>query len=216
MRRLLPALIAFALALALSLWALGRLPAQVPTHWGFDGRPDGFSSPAVAAFLLPGFLVLLAGIFHLLPRLDPLQRAYTEASSPYWVIANLVLIFIAILHATLLGFAIGWPVRMETVAPVGVGVLLTVIGGLMGRMPPSWFMGIRTPWTLSSEAVWRRTHRVGGVCFMAAGVLVIASGVVRPEGMVMPLLILAGIAAAVPVAFSYVAWRGEQRAHQPD
>jgi uncharacterized membrane protein len=215
MIRLLPGFLATLLALGLSLWARPRLPAQVATHWGLDGSPDGWSSAAVAAFGLPGFMLLLAGVFLLLPRLDPLQRAYTERSSPYWLIANVVLAFTAILHAAVLAFALGWPVRVATVAPVGVGVLFILIGVLMHRMPPSWFMGIRTPWTLSSDVVWRKTHQLGGVCFAVAGLLLVVAGLVRPEGLLVTLMIVAGVAAAVPVAYSYVAWKEELGRRNP-
>ncbi len=211
MPRLLPGLLAILAALALSFWLEPQLPERVATHWGLDGQPDGWSSPLVAAFLLPGFMLLLAGIFQVLPRLDPLKRAYSEAGSPYWIIANVVLGFMAVLHGAVLGFALGWPIRMATLAPVGVGVLFVILGALMHRMPPSWFMGIRTPWTLSSESVWRKTHQLGGICFVVAGVLLAIAGWVRPEGMLVTLMILAGVAAAVPVAYSYVAWRREGR-----
>lgn len=215
MPRLLPGLLA-GLAAALCSWVLfDRLPDQVATHWGVDGQPDGYSSRAVAAFLLPGFILLLAGLFQVLPRLDPLKRAYTETSSPYWVIANATLLFTAVLHVALLGFAVGWPVRIATVVPVGVGGLFVIIGLLMERMPPSWFMGIRTPWTLSSEAVWLRTHQVGGVCFIVAGILLVVAGFVHPEGLLMTLMVLAAVSAAIPVAYSYVAWRAEQRGGRP-
>ncbi len=209
MTRLLPGFLATLMALGLSLWARPRLPARVATHWGLDGSPDGWSSATVAAFGLPVFMLVLAGVFLLLPRLDPLQRAYSERSSPYWVIANVVMAFTAVLHATMLAFALGWPVRIATVAPIGVGLLFILIGALMHRMPPSWFMGIRTPWTLSSDEVWRKTHQLGGVCFAVAGVLLVVAGFARPQGLLVTLMIVAGVAAAVPVAYSYVAWREE-------
>ena len=82
----------------------------------------------------------------------------------------------------LVGVNLGWPIEIPMLIPVGVGLLLMVIGNLMPRMRPNWFMGIRTPWTLASESVWRKTHRLGGYCFMAMGVLMVAIGFVATPG----------------------------------
>lgn len=211
MLRLLPGLLALLAAALVSWLVFDKLPERVATHWGLDGQPDGSSSRATAAFLLPGFGVLLAVLLRFLPTFDPLQRAYTESRSPYWIIANATLIFMAALHLAILGFALGWPIPIGTVVPIGVGALFIVIGALMERMPPSWFMGIRTPWTLSDEEVWVKTHRLGGVCFILAGALLIVAGFVKPDGLLISLLILAGVSAAIPVAYSWVAWRAAQQ-----
>lgn len=207
MSKLLPGLLAILIAAVVSWLTVDMLPERVPTHWGLDGQPDGYSSPEVAAFLLPGFALVLAAILALVPRLDPRQEAYTQAGSPYWIIANAALVFMAVLHLTIIGFAFGWPIPIGTVVPMGVGILFIIIGALMERMPPSWFMGIRTPWTLSNDEVWRKTHQVGGVCFILAGLLLVVAGFVKPEGLLITLIVVAGVSAAVPVAYSWVLWR---------
>jgi uncharacterized membrane protein len=211
MPRLLPGLLALLAAAIVSWLAVDHLPDRVPTHWGLSGEPDGYSSPTVAAFMLPGFGLVLAAILQLLPRLDPRQEAYSEPRSPYWIIANVTLGFLAVLHLTIIGFALGWPIPVGTVVPVAVGILFIIIGALMERMPPSWFMGIRTPWTLSNDEVWRKTHQIGGVCFILAGLLLVIAGFARPVGLLILLLIVAGITAAVPVAYSWVVWRAGRR-----
>jgi uncharacterized membrane protein len=207
MPKLLPGLLAILIAAVVSWLTVDMLPERVPTHWGLDGQPDGYSSPGVAAFLLPGFALVLAAILAFVPRLDPRQEAYTQPGSPYWIIANATLVFMAALHLTIIGFAFGWPIPIGTVVPVGVGILFVVIGALMERMPPSWFMGIRTPWTLSNDEVWRKTHQVGGICFIVAGLILVVAGFVKPEGLLITLLVVAGVSAAVPVAYSWVLWR---------
>jgi uncharacterized membrane protein len=211
MPKLLPGLLAILIAAVVSWLTVDQLPDSVPTHWGLDGQPDGYSSPGVAAFLLPAFGLVLAAILAVIPRLDPRQEAYTQAGSPYWIIANAALVFLAALHLTIIGFAFGWPIPIGTVVPIGVGILFIIIGALMERMPPSWFMGIRTPWTLSNDEVWRKTHQVGGVCFILAGLLLVVAGFVKPEGLLITLLVVAGVSAAVPVAYSWVVWRGTNR-----
>ncbi len=211
MRKMAPAFVATLAALGFSLWALPQLPAQVATHWGFSGEPDGWSSAAFAAFLLPGMMLLLSALFSALPTIDPLKRNYEFHGSVYFLLANVIVIFMVVLHLLVLGTALGWPVDMRVAMPILLGALFVFIGNLMTRIRPNWFMGIRTPWTLSSERVWRKTHRVGGYCFTIAGLVVMVSGFVVPGAMATKVLLAALLPAIVwPVVYSYLEWRRER------
>ncbi len=210
MRKLLPGLAALLAALAFSLWALGRLPARVAIHWGISGRPDGWASPGGAAVMLPLVGLGVMALMAFLPRIDPKRANYQLHGSTYFLIVNAVGVFVAVVQAGLIGFALGWPVRMGSLVPIGVGILFIIIGNVLSRLRPNWFAGIRTPWTLSSERVWRETHRVGGYCFMVAGILLAVVGLLLP-GSIVPAVIGAGvIAAVIPIVHSYVLWRSER------
>src|SRR2546427_7244662 len=82
---------------------------------------------------------------------------------------------------------LGCPVAMSRLMPVGVGLLFIVLGNSLARVQPTWFVGIRTPWTLSSDTVWRKTHRTGGVTVVIArgGVLTAAVVVGPPVGVLL-------------------------------
>lgn len=209
MRRLVPGLAALAAALAFGLWALERLPAEVVTHWGLSGEPDGWSSRGAAVLMLPALGVALAVMFLVLPRIDPRRESHELHGPTWWLLANATLVFLAAVHAAAIAFNLGWPVRMDMLVGIGVGALFVVIGNLMTRMRPNWFMGIRTPWTLSSEAVWRKTHRVGGYTFIAAGAAMALAGALRSSAVGIVAIVAVGVAAIVPVAYSYFAWREE-------
>lgn len=211
MRRLMPGLGGLVIAAGFSVWAYGRLPGQVITHWGIDGRPDGWASPLVAAVLIPAVGLALALIFLVLPRIDPRREAYSTSGSPYWVIANAVLALLAVLHVLVLGHSLGWAVNALAMVTVGVGGLFVLIGALMPRMRPSWFMGIRTPWTLSDDGVWEATHRLGGRLFMASGVVIALSSLVEGNWWLIGSFVLAMVLALVPVAYSWWLWRQRQR-----
>lgn len=211
MRKLGPALIATAAALALSVWALPHLPDRMPVHWGLSGQPDGWSSTLVGALLLPGIMVLLTGIFAVLPGMDPLRKNYDFHGSVYYLLVNVVVCFMLVIHGMVLGAALGWNVRMGAVIPVLVGALFVFIGRLMPRMRPNWFMGIRTPWTLSSPEVWRKTHLVGATSFTVAGVAIMLIGLAGwPSVGAKGLLIAAILAGLWPVVYSYLEWRRER------
>jgi uncharacterized membrane protein len=209
MRRLTPGAIGLVASLAFAGWAYQRLPSEVVTHWGVDGRPDGWSSPLTAVVVFPAVGLLLLLIFWVLPRIDPRREAYTSASSPYWILANIVMLVVAVLHVVVLGNALGWAIQIPILVPLMVGVLFVLIGILMPRMQPSWFMGIRTPWTLSSDEVWARTHRMGGRFWIAAGLLLALAGL---GGRFLLFVGIGGAIVAVlaPVVYSWRLWRDHQ------
>ena len=211
MRKMLPAFLGTAAALAFSLWARPQLPPQVVTHWGVDGQPNGWSSATFAAFLFPGMMLLMSALLAALPSIDPLKKNYAFHGSVYFLLANVVVLFMGLVHVLVLGSALGWPVNMRLALPILIGALFVLIGRLLPRMQPNWFMGIRTPWTLSSERVWRKTHEVGSTCFTLAGVAVMVVGFLAPGAMATKVM-LAVIMVAVlwPVVYSYLEWRREK------
>lgn len=215
MKRLVPGLGGLLVAAGFSFWAYSQLPGEVVTHWGIDGRPDGWSSPVMAAAMLPAIGLVLALVFLALPSIDPRREAYQTPGSPYWVIANAVLVLLAFIHLMVLGHALGWAVNAVLVVVGGVGVLFVILGLLMPRMQPSWFVGIRTPWTLSDDEVWAATHRLGGRLFVAAGVVIVAAAALGGNWWLVGAFVVAGVLALVPVVYSWWLWRERQRLTRP-
>jgi len=214
MRKLLPGLAGLLVAVGFSIWAYAQLPARVTTHWGIDGRPDGWSSPLVAAVLIPAVGLLLSVIFLALPRIDPRRDAYQGQRAPYWIVANAVLVLLAVVHSLVLAHALGWAVNAVAVVTMAVGALFILMGVLMPRMRPSWFMGIRTPWTLSDDRVWHETHRLGGRIFVAAGVIIAISGLLPGNWWLIWAIGLAIVLALVPVGYSWWLWKKGVRSEE--
>ena len=123
---------------------------------------------------------------------------------------NAVLILLALIHVAMLGKALGWTINLTRIAALGLGGILVLLGNLMTRIRPNWFMGIRTPWTLSSDTVWRKTHRFGGVAFVIAGVCVAATALMASSWALYAALGLTGAAGLCSVVYSYLVWKGEQ------
>ncbi len=211
MRKLMPAVLITLATLAFSWWAWPQLPERVVTHWGANGQPNGWSSPTFAAFLMPGMMALLTLIFAALPHIDPLKKNYEFHGSVYFLLVNVLIGFTAIIQVLVLGSALGWPIEINAAIPVLLGALFLFIGNLLPRIRPNWFMGIRTPWTLSSERVWRKTHRVGGYAFSLAGLIFLVLAVL-PTGSMNIVFMLAVIMPIVlwPVLYSYLEWRREK------
>lgn len=210
MRKLVPGLLFVAIAAGFSLWAYPHLPAQVATHFNLRGQPNGWSSRPVAAVLSPALGIVLALVFAVLPHIDPRRANYALFGPTYWTIANAVLVFVAAVHVLSLGKALGWDVNMSRVTSLGVGGLFVLLGNLMTRIRPNWFVGIRTPWTLSSDTVWRKTHRVGGIAFVASGFCIAATALFASPWALYAAIAVAAAAALGSVVYSYVLWTNEQ------
>ena len=203
-------LVIAAVAVAVSIWAYPQLPPTVATHWNVRGTPDGFSSRAVAVAIIPGVILVITALFNVLPRLDPRRENYTKFIGTYWLIANAVILFILIGHAMIIATGLGFAVKIDRLMPIGVGLLFIVLGNYVTRVEPNWFVGIRTPWTLSSDTVWRKTHRTGG-WLMVVGGFVIAACAFLPHGAFLPLFIGAiVIVAVIPIVQSYILWKREK------
>ena len=196
----------------LSVWAYPQLPPRVAMHWGVGGQPDGYSSKLLAVVMLPLMILAMRALLSVLPRIDPKGENYQKFASTYWLIFNGVILFMGLLHVATLAYGLGAPVRMDRVAASGVGVLLIVVGNYLTRVQPNWFVGIRTPWTLSSEPVWRRTHRVGGWILAGGGALMVLT-VFLPASTQLPIFIATiALVTVIPVVLSYVWWKREREA----
>lgn len=198
------------LAAAFSVWAYPRLPDVVTTHWNFKGQPDGYSSRLLAAGLLPLFLAVLPLIFRVLPKIDPKGENYAKFSEAYWLIANTVVLFLAGVHVAVLLNAMGTPIDINLVVGLGVGLLLMVMGNYLGKVQPNWFMGVRTPWTLASDTVWRKTNRTAGWLFVLAGLIIAVVSFVPSIPTVTVMGVAIALAALIPVVQSYVLWKKER------
>ena len=205
-------LVIAALAVAISIWAYPNLPPTVATHWNLRGEADGFSSRLVAVAIGPLVVLGITVLFNVLPRFDPRRENYAKFLSAYWLFANAVIVFMLILHAIVVATGLGYAVRIDRLMPLFIGLLFVVIGNYLTRVEPNWFVGIRTPWTLSSDTVWRKTHRTGG-WLMVIGGLAVATGAFLPHAALLPLLILTVVVVAViPIVQSYVLWKRERGA----
>jgi len=206
-----PLLLAF-IGAAASFAVYPRLPETMVVHWDIDGNPNGWMPRAFGAFFGPVFLIAIWQLMRLLPRIDPREANYARFAGTYDTIVAAALLLILATHGIVLAVALGYRVPVSRLVPALVGALFVVIGNVMPRVRPNWWAGVRTPWTLSSDRVWARTHRLAGFSMTVAGVVTIVSALVLPARLGLPVLIAAVVAATIgPVVYSYLTWKREQR-----
>lgn len=192
---------------AFALGVYARLPQRIPSHWNLQGEVDGWMDKPWGPFMQPAIATLMLGLLWLLPRIDPRRANVEHFAEDRRLIVNLIILFMAVVQGATFAHALGWPVQVDRVILAAIGLLFVGLGNYLPRIRSNWFMGIRTPWTLDNERVWRATHRVGGRTFVAAG-LVMALAALLPE----PLRewtagAAIAVAVAVPLVYSYVAYR---------
>jgi uncharacterized membrane protein len=203
-----PVVIALMVAFALAVY--GRLPEQIPTHFDLSGEPDDWTDRFPGAFVMPAMAVGVYLLLFALRRIDPRRAHYDRFEGTYWVILNVIAITMAAFQVLTLGLALGWPIDMGRAITVTVGLLFVGLGNYLPRIRSNWWIGIRTPWTLESETVWRETHRVAGWTFVAAGLALVAGGLFVPAGTrEWTSGIALAIGVAVPFVYSYLAFRRE-------
>ncbi len=196
------------LAAALSAWAYPQLPPHVPTSWDLAGHASGYSSRLSAVILIPSIAALTWILAIVLPAISPRSYRFAgDAADAFYeaivaVIAILVAIHFVLLHAEIAG----------TTPPAGVifgliGVLLAAIGLLIGRVSKNFFMGIRTPWTLANDEVWRRTNQLGGRFMVVGGLAIVAMSAFPVAWTVGPFVAIVLLSTLVPVVYSYVLYK---------
>jgi len=199
-------LIVIALVVGLTLYA--RLPDPMPSHWNAAGQIDGYMSKFWGIFLVPIITVVLLPIFLVIPYIDPLKANIAKFRGIYnWFIVVFVAYMLYVYVLTLLA-ALNVQFNMTVMLMPVVGLLFVGIGYMMGQAKRNFFIGIRTPWTLSSETVWDETHKLGSKLFMIAGAVTVITGFVGEIGIWLMIAALL-IAAFVPMVYSYILWRRE-------
>lgn len=218
MRKWIPLLIVAAAFIA-SAVVFPRLPERMPTHWDLSQQPSGsvptpneWSDRVWGAWLLPIFLLGMWGVVRIVPRIDPRGSNYAKFGGAFEVIIGSIMLFILALHIVVLAASLGYPVQVQRIIPLGAGVLLIVIGNLLPRTRPNWFLGIRTPWTLSSDRVWEKTHRFGGRMFVGGGILTTIAALLWVQWASRVLVGGMAVVAVSVLIYSYLEWKREQPA----
>ncbi len=203
--------------LAVSAWAWPQIPddAQIPIHWGPSGAVDGYGPKWLGLLVLPAVALGLAALLAFIPNIEPRRENLARSGTAYVAICLAALGFLGAIHVVAVIAALGGDVDMTAVALIGAGVLFVVIGNFLGKTRSNWFLGIRTPWTLSSDLAWTRTHRVGGWLFLALGlVTVVTTIVIGAEIAIWVMLAMLAIGVVFLFGYSYFVWRDDP-ARQP-
>ncbi len=197
-------LIALLATSAIIVYMYPSIPPIIASHWNMEGTADGFSQKEMIFLPLAialGVLVLL----EFLPRFDPLQKNYAKFEHPYGLFRLTLVLFFCYLALAMLAFNF-YEFNFSYAMIPALAALFYILGTIMGKLRRNWFIGIRTPWTVSSDVVWEKTHQKASVIFRFLGILLLFLLVI-PQNAVLAMVAFAVISVAYLVWYSYSEWK---------
>jgi uncharacterized membrane protein len=150
------------------------LPDPMASHWGINDQVNGTIPKFWGVFLVPLISLGLFLLFLLIPAIDPLKENIAEFRDTFNLFIAFVVLFLMYVQGLTLAWNLGFThFKMSTSLMPALGLLFILVGYMIRKAKRNFFIGIRTPWTLSSDQVWDETHRVGSWLFIGSGVLAI-------------------------------------------
>ena len=204
-------LIIILISIVLSFYFYAHWPAQVASHWNFRGEVDGYGSSMFMAFFFPLLFIGMYLLFLVLPYIDPKRERYAEFAKTYHIFKAVIIAALFAVYLVTGIYNLGYSFNVGIAVAVIIGILMIVIGNYLGRIKFNYFMGIRTPWTLASETVWNKTHRVGRWFFILFGVLIIIAPFLPEVLGIITFIAGAAIVVIGSFLYSYVAFLQEKK-----
>ena len=196
-------------AFAAGAYLYPSMPGNMASHWDANGQVNGYMSKFWALFLLPIVTLAAYSLFLLLPKIDPLKANYKKFRKYYDGFLAAFVLFMAYIYALTVLWNKGFDFDMTAAIIPAMATLFYFVGVLLEKAKQNWFIGIRTPWTLSSEAVWDKTNKLGAKIFKIFGAASLLG--VFLEGTYFFLLIIALVIASLYlIVYSYFAFRKEK------
>ncbi len=183
--------------IGLALW--DKLPDTIPTHFGMDGTPNGWSSKPFTVFGIPCLMLL----FHLLcvggTSMDPKYDQMSDKlfAIVLWICPACSLLVVVASY----GSALGWEMNIAKYIMIGCGILFMIIGNYLPKCKQNYTMGIKLPWTLDNEENWNRTHRMAGFLWVIGGVLIIINAFLEWNWL---FLVIVFAMTLIPTVYSYL------------
>lgn len=179
-----------------------QMPDIMASHWNAQGEVNGYMSKFWALFLMPIFALAIFALFLAIPKIDPLKANIKKFEKYFDGFVLLFILFFSYIYILTILWNIGVRFNMTYSILPAMGILFYYVGVLMKNAKRNWFIGIRTPWTLSSDIVWDKTHKLGAKLFKIAGVIALL-GIFAGENAVYFILIPVMCAAIYPCVYSY-------------
>ena len=190
---------------AVAAWIYPTLPDPMPTHWNIEGEVDQYLPKPWGVIILPASAIFVFIVFRLIPVISPKGFKTGEFADVMNIFQVIMVGFVSLVCILVMLESLGFDVRLNQVIYLAIGALFIVIGSYLRQVRKNFFVGFRTPWTLTNDEVWDKTHRLGGRLLIVIG-LVFASGAILP---IHPgwLIAIVFTLLLVPVIYSYFLYR---------
>ncbi len=171
----------FVVSLLLGLWVYFTTPnVPVPVHLNMRGEVDGYGSKFMGTLLFPLVILVVGLLLIYLEKIDPFRENVKRSRKAIDATLDIMAAFMLFFQ-----IAFSWLIKTNSnkldtaVLYVGMGIMFILIGNYLPTIKRNFFVGVRTPWTLASDSVWRSTHRLAGWAFVLLGIWTILVGILK-------------------------------------
>lgn len=194
----------------LSIYFYPQMPERMVSHWGIHGEANGSIGRFWGSFIGPFVITILSLLFIVIPKIDPLKENIKEFRKYFDVFVALLLLFMLALQALMILWNLGIQIPIVPFISVWIAVLFFFVGLLCEHAKKNWFIGIRSPWTMSSEAVWDKANKLAGKLFKICGIIALLGIVVPPEWAFVLILVPIIASAFYTTYYSYREYQKEE------
>lgn len=189
-------------AVVLSIYVYPLLPDTVAIHWNASGQANGYSSKLFHVLLFPGIILFMYALFEILPRIEVFRKNLQSFSKHFFAIKVALLSFFVYVYVLATAANLGYTFNFGIWLMPALGLLFVIIGYAIQFAKRNFFVGIRTPWTMASDTVWKKTHKAGSKVFIGLGVWTALIGFIFPPKWLIWVMIVP-LAASVVWMFWY-------------
>ena len=192
-------------AVGVSVLAYPKLPDRMASHWGPGGQVDGWMSKSICVWIMPGIMLFQTVLFFVILRIDPLRKNIDNFFGYYAGFVIILNLFLLAVQGWMILWNLNIQISSNVFMPIGLACLIFYLGIVMTHVKPNWFIGIRTPWTLSDPVVWQKTHKLGGILFRIAAIIMLC-GAAFPRYAI--IFVLAPVLSVAAITVLYSLWIG--------
>ena len=198
------------ISFAVGAYFYSSFPEMMASHWNAQGQVDGYMSKFWGVFLMPIILVGMILLFIIVPKIDPLKENIEKFRDYYEKFIAAISLFLFYIYILTIIWNLGIKFEMNSLLIPAFGILFYYIGVVVENAKRNWFIGIRTPWTISSDSVWEKTHRLGGKLFKVAGIIAVL-GLLFSKYTILFVLIPVLSLSLYLVIYSYLEYQREKK-----
>jgi len=198
------------LSFAIGIYLYAEMPTIIASHWNTQGQVNGYLSKFWGLFLMPIISFALFLLFIAIPKIDPLKQNIAKFRKYFDRFVILVMLFLFYIYLLTIFWNLGFSFNLIRSLVPAFAILIYYVGVLLENTKRNWFIGIRTPWTMSSDKVWEKTHKLGGKLFKI-GAVIILIGILFGNYAFYLMLIVLFAAVIYPVIYSYFEFKKQRK-----
>lgn len=180
-----------------------QLPDTMATHFGVHNEVNGTMSKQTA-IMLTAIIGLVPFLLLAVRRFDPRLINEAKFSIAFQVIRYCLALLLAISGWSIVTYNLGYTMDIRKIVFIALAVLFLVTGNYLSIIKPNYMMGIRTPWTLTDDENWRKTHRLGGPVMVIGGLIILVAAFLPITVSIIVFIGTMAIITFVPIGYSFI------------